>query len=447
MTASGSRADDLPRLAFVYHPRSFGTMAIAEAAETICELVWVIDSSDPDVSSMSRLLRRVGVVVDVDGMSVEQAAAVIAQAQPAGILALADERLLWTARVAALLKLPFLKPDVAARLTDKYLQREALQAAGLPVPGFWQVPDEADERGWQALASVATFPAVLKPRRGEGSRDIVRVRSFDELRVLVAETPAAEASDGGAPAGDAAPADGESPPARHERAHDLVLEEYLGDRPEAAGHHFADYVSVESVVSGGQISHLAITGRFPPADPFRETGFFIPCAFDEQQRAEIADVATAAVRAIGVGVGVLHTEVKLTPDGPRVIELNGRIGGGVPEMLADATGVQLMALAMRVALGESIVFETMPDCTQVGYLLYVQAPASMTTVTGIDGLDRLRAMPGVDEVTINRGPGRAVDWRSGNHGHVFSVRGAVADHDELRSIERFVSGEVEIHGD
>jgi biotin carboxylase len=476
MTASGPRADDLPRLAFVYHPRSFGTMAIAEAAETICELVWVIDSSEPDVSSMSRLLRRVGGVVDVAGMSFEQAAAAIAQERPAGILALADERLLWTARVAALLKLPFLQPDVAARLTDKYVQREALQAAGLPVPGFWQVPDEADERGWQALASVATFPAVLKPRRGEGSRDIVRVRSFDELRVLVAETPAAEASaagasdgeapDGGAPAGeapgdapageapageapagDAAPADGESPPARHERAHDLVLEEYLGDRPEAAGHHFADYVSVESVVSGGQISHLAITGRFPPADPFRETGFFIPCAFDEQQRAEIADVATAAVRAIGVGVGVLHTEVKLTPDGPRVIELNGRIGGGVPEMLADATGVRLMALAMRVALGESIVFETMPDCTQVGYLLYVQAPASMTTVTGIDGLDRLRAMPGVDEVTINRGPGRAVDWRSGNHGHVFSVRGAVADHDELRSIERFVSGEVEIHGD
>jgi biotin carboxylase len=439
MTASSR--DELPRLAFVYHPRSFGTMAIAEAAEGICELVWVVDTSEPDVSSMSRLLRRVGSVVDVVGMSVEQAAAAVAETQPAGILALADSRLLWTAQVAALLKLAFLTPDVAARLTDKYLQREALQRAGLPVPGFWQVPGEADEQAWQALERVATFPAVLKPRRGEGSRDIVRVDSFEQLRALAAATPA----------GSAAPADGDPAPSRPESEHEpesgLVLEEYLGDRAEAAGHHFADYVSVESVVSGGEISHLAITGRFPPAEPFRETGFFIPCAFDDDTRAAIADVATAAVRAIGVGIGALHTEVKLTPDGPRVIELNGRIGGGVPEMLADATGVQLLPLAMRVALGESIAFESMPDCTQIGYLLYVQAPASMTTVTSIDGLDRLRATAGVEEVTLNRGPGRAVSWRSGNHGHVFSVRGAVADHEQLRSLEQFVSSEVEIHGE
>jgi biotin carboxylase len=442
MTASGSDADELPRLAFVYHARSFGTMAIAEAAAGICELVWVVDTSEPDVCSMSRLLRRVGSVVDVAGMSVEQAAAAIAEARPVGILALADSRLLWSAQVAALLKLAFLTPEVAARLTDKYLQREALQRAGLPVPGFWQVPAGADEPAWSALQRVATFPAVLKPRRGEGSRDIVRVRSFEQLRELAATTPAGST---------AAAAERDSPPS-HEHEPDpepeleLVLEEYLGDRAEAAGHHFADYVSVESVVSGGEISHLAITGRFPPAEPFRETGFFIPCAFDDDTRTQIAEVATAAVRAIGVGIGALHTEVKLTPDGPRVIELNGRIGGGVPEMLADATGVQLLPLAMRIALGGSIAFESMPECTQIGYLLYVQAPASMTTVTSIDGLDRLRAMPGVEEVTLNRGPGRAVSWRSGNHGHVFSVRGAVADHEQLRSLEQFVSSEVEIHG-
>ena len=37
--------------------------------------------------------------------------------------------LLWTAEVAALLDLRFMTPEVAARLTDKYLQREALRAA------------------------------------------------------------------------------------------------------------------------------------------------------------------------------------------------------------------------------------------------------------------------------------------------------------------------------
>lgn len=401
-------------------------MAIAEAAAGICELIWILDTSEPEIGSMSRLLRRLGDVVDVAGMSLEDAAAAIAASRPDGILALADSLLVWTARVAALLELKFMSPEVAERLTDKYAQRVALQAAGLPVPGFWPIPGDDDEEGsWTALEQAARFPAVLKPRRGEGSRDVVRVESLQELRSKVAETPTASAA-----------ADSE-----------LVLEEYLRDRPGSAQHHFADYVSVESVVSAGQISHLAITGRFPPAEPFRETGFFIPCAFEDDQRAAIVEVASAAVGAVGVRDGALHTEVKLTPEGPRVIELNGRIGGGVPEMLADATGVALLPIAMRVALGESIVFEAMPRCAQIGYLLYVQAPLAMTTIRAVDGLEELRALPGVQEVTLNRGPGRAVDWRSGNHGHVFSVRGSAANHEMLRSIEQYATTEVRIHGD
>jgi len=38
-----------------------------------------------------------------------------------------------------------------------------------------------------------------------------------------------------------------------------------------------------------------------------------------------------------------------------VIEVNGRLGGGVPEMLFQASGVSLVQLSMRVALGEPVV--------------------------------------------------------------------------------------------
>jgi|HubBroStandDraft_2_1064218.scaffolds.fasta_scaffold11486_4 biotin carboxylase len=426
MSDSGASASRRPRLAFVYHPRSFGTLAIAEAAEGLCELVWIVDTTDPEIGSMVRLLRRLGEVIDVAGSSIEDAAAAIAASRPDGILALADSLLLWTARVAAALDLLFISPEVAERLTDKYTQRVALQQAGLPVPGFWPIPDrDDDEDAWVALERTASFPAVLKPRSGEGSRDVVRVESFPQLRAMVAETPSTSGSS----------------------SCELVLEEYLRDRPEAAGRQFADYVSVESVVSAGQISHLAITGRFPPAEPFRETGFFIPCAFDTDQCAAIAEVATAALHGVGVEVGALHTEVKMTPEGPRVIEVNGRIGGGVPEMLADATGVELLPIAIRLALGEEIVFDTMPRCAQIGYLLYVQAPLAMHTIRAVDGLDGLRARPGVLEVTLNRGPGRSVDWRAGNHGHVFSVRGSVTDHEMLSAIEQHATTEVQIQGD
>jgi hypothetical protein len=244
------------RLAFVYHPESFSTFALMEAARTVCDLLWVVDSTMPEVGSMQRLLRRFGTVVDVAGMSVAEAAACVAAERPDGILALADSLLEWTAGVAQLLALPFVTTEVAHRLTDKHAQRAALRDGGLPGPGFWRVPAAEDDDAWALLARSATFPAVLKPRQGEGSRNVVLVRSLDEVRSAVAETSGAPGS----------PRPG------------MVLEEYLRDLPPGAGEGFGGYVSVESIVSAGRVSHLAITGRFPLAEPFRETGFFMTSA-------------------------------------------------------------------------------------------------------------------------------------------------------------------------
>lgn len=411
------------RLAFAYHPRSFGALAIAEAARGTCELVWIVDTTVPEVTSMSRLLRRLGPVVDVAGMSLEEAASSVAALRPDGMLALADTLLLWSAQLAQRLELPFIAPEVARRLTDKHAQRTALRDAGLPVPGFWRIPEAQDADGWALLAQEATFPALLKPRQGEGSRDVTAVQSLEQLRSLLAANP------GGA---------GSEPP-------QLVLEEYLRDRP--GGGPFASYVSVESLVSAGRISHLAVTGRFPLAEPFRETGFFIPSALDGEDQRAVLEVASAAVNALGVSIGCLHTEIKLTPDGPRVIELNGRIGGGVPEMLSHATGVELLPLAMRLALGDEIAFDELPECVEVGYLFYVQAPASMRRIVAVEGLDGLREDPSVQELILSRGPGQSVDWREGNHGHVFSVRGFVADHAALGNVARRIHAEVQIHGE
>lgn len=407
------------RLAFVYHPRSFGTMSIVEAAGGVCELVWVVDTGIDETQLMVTLLQRLGTVVDVTGLSMDAAASAVAATRPDGVLALSDAMLAWTAQLAQRLELPFHAPAVAERFTDKLAQRVALRDGGVAVPGFWNVPETSDQTAWAQLADEARFPAVVKPRRSEGSRDTVRVSSLGELRAIADAT----------------------------RGESLILEEYLADRPEAAGRRFADYVSIESIVSDHQVSHLAITGRFPPAEPFRESGFFIDCELSDEDRSAALEVAGAAVTALAVSIGCLHTEVKFTPDGPRVIELNGRIGGGVPEMLFDAAGVAILSIAMRLALGERIVFDRLPSTRRVAYLFYVHAPTSMRRVLAIDGLDVLSEHPEVTEVIVNRGAGRTVDWHEGNHGHVFSVRGTIADHDDLEAMERRIRAEVTIRGE
>ena len=118
----------------------------------------------------------------------------------------------------------------------------------------------------------------------------------------------------------------------------MVLEGYLADDPGWSDDDVAGYVSVESVVAGGVISHLALTGRFELAANFRETGFFIPAALSAAEQDEVLGLASAAIEALGVEIGCLHTEVKFTPEGLRVIEVNGRVGGGVPEMIERAAG-------------------------------------------------------------------------------------------------------------
>ena len=61
-----------------------------------------------------------------------------------------------------------------------------------------------------------------------------------------------------------------------------------------------------------------------------------------------------------------------------MIEVNGRIGG-IPGVIAAATGVEMRTVAMRVALGERVVFETLPPTTGVGFRLdrYADVPAGV----------------------------------------------------------------------
>ncbi len=224
----------------------------------------------------------------------------------------------------------------------------------------------------------------------------------------------------------------------------MFVEQYLPSFAAEPGERFGKYLSVESLVASGEISHLAVTGRFPLAEPFRETGFFIPANLPQAQLAAVLEVATAALRALGLRTGDCHTEIKLTPDGPRVIEVNGRLGGGVPEMLFQASGLSIFELSMRVALGETVVVDGPVPCARVGWRFLFQPPTAARRVVSIEGLDRLAALSGVNEVFVNRSPGDPIDWREGTRHYIYSVHGVAADYDELLEIGRFIHEEVSI---
>lgn len=406
-------ASGLPRLAYVYHPLSFAPLSITEAATGVCELVWVVDSSQPDAAVMQRLLRKFGPVVDAAGLGADDVARALATYEPHGVLSMHDADLVWTAELAERLGLPFHSVETAVRLTDKHAQRTALAAAGLAVPAFTIVPMDATAAEVAEISAGFPFPAVLKPRRGQASRDTLPISTHEELTTMVAELR----SRPGMP------------------AEEYVLEQFVPNPGSPLGGvGFAPFVSVESVVEQGRVAHAAISSRTPFRWPFRETGYCTPTAIAPALQAEIYDVATQAAKALGVTQACLHTEIKLTDDGPVVIEVNGRPGGGMSEMLERASGFSILKAALRLAVGDPVELREPVPCQRIGYLLYVFPETDLEWIDRVDGLDDLRRFGGVDEIVLVRGPGRRIDWREGSEAHVFHLTGTVHDHDELRHL-------------
>lgn len=418
-TVDESTSEKRPLVAVGYGPRCVPVMQLIEAAAGLCELLWLIDGSIPEMRQMTELLHRFGPVVDIGGLRVDQILEeLISPYRPQGIVTYLDANMSTFAHVAEALGLPFHSVATSVALTDKAVQRQTLKDAGLPMPTSFAISPDQPEASLVAIESEVGWPAVLKPRSAQGSRYTFFVKDerhlIEYLRALGPTRP------------------------------DMVLESYLADDPARVGEPFADYVSVESVVANRIISHLALTGRFPLAENFRETGFFIPADLSDADQTAVLDLATSAIEALGVTTGCLHTEIKFTPDGPRIIEVNGRVGGGVPEMLDRAAGVALVEVTLRLALGEAVHVEGPVATERIGYRFFLQPPPLSATVAAISGIDAVSDYPGVDTITVHQSPGAVLDWKDGSRNHIMAVVGSAADYDELRAVDQLLNHEVTV---
>jgi biotin carboxylase len=390
-------------------------MSLSEAASSLCDIVWVVNSFEMREKKSIRLLNKLGRVVDIAGMSLREATTLLRDESPNGIVAYADAQIATASALGAALGLDYFNSNVAERLLDKVAQRRALDAAGLSVPRCVPVPSRPGVDQLEEVISATHFPSVLKPRHGAASRETHFVTNPAQLRTLITQIQASASES------------------------DMVVEEYLVGAAPPPSAYFGDFVSVESVVSRGNVSHLALTGRTPWAKPFRETGLTIPSDYDPLLVAEIFALATAAIAALDIRSGCLHTEIKVTDKGLRVMEVNGRIGGFVAPVLALASpGVNFYEISQRVALGEHVTFNAPVPTDGVGYVIVGQPPIGARRVSNVSGLEGLADYPGVDAVSLHRSPGDKVDWRLGSHEYVYSVLGNAADHAGVRAVHEFI---------
>ena len=105
------------------------------------------------------------------------------------------------------------------------------------------------------------------------------------------------------------------------------------------------------------------------------------------------------VQAFGFSRGVLHVEGKCTAKGPRIVEVNARMGGGRIHQIVDAVwGVDLIEAHLRSALGlpQRLTPSRKPRCAVVNALVYAPATGRLAALPFTDVTSEVDLGPIVD---------------------------------------------------
>ena len=81
---------------------------------------------------------------------------------------------------------------------------------------------------------------------------------------------------------------------------------------------------------------------------------FFPYKLTQELEFEVIKQCREASDYLGIMNGITHIEIKLTDNGPRIIEVNGRMGGYVYDLVKKQTGIDLISIAFQIAINEKI---------------------------------------------------------------------------------------------
>jgi biotin carboxylase len=256
------------------------------------------------------------------GSMISAAKELDAQSHIGGVLCWDEARISQATQVAAALGLVG-DPAAVGRCRDKHLTRQALAAGEVPQPQSMVAPGVDDAL---AFAGRVGYPVIVKPRDLALSVGVAKAENEAELAEYFAFTTSQ----------------------RH-----ALLPDY---RPEVLVEEFADgpEISVDAAVHRGVVTPLCLARKEIGFAPYCiEVGHYVyaddPLLHDPQLTRVLQDIHTA----LGFADGFTHTEIKLTSTGPKVIEVNARLGGDmIPYLGLRASGADTGLAAAAVACGQ-----------------------------------------------------------------------------------------------
>lgn len=282
--------------------------------------------------------------------------------------------------------LPGPNPAAIERCCDKFVQRQLLGEAGVPVPAYRLAANATDV---ESAAAEVGLPVIVKPAVGIGSSGVRLCRDVDELA---------------------------------EHTTYLLGEQYIWrSSPRILVEEFAQGPHYSVELMGNEVIGIgAADFGDPPHFVCRE--YIYPAQLTDDENRRIADVSLSGLQALGLGWGPTNVDVRWTALGPVVIEVNPRLCGTPnPQLVKLAYGVDLITEHIKLVIGEECNLRRSHSQTAAARIL---VPDRDGILGAIGGKRRAAAVPGVTEVKFSIEPKTPI-VRKGDYrdriGHVIAA--------------------------
>lgn len=305
-----------------------------------------------------------------------------------------DMPIMTVAKVSKKLGLVGVDLDTAIKATNKSKMRESLKSFGVPVPLFYKV--DSLDKCIKAVNKIKDkgYKCILKPADNSGSRGIVLLPDFNEKTINIAYNYS-----------------------KNNSRNKIVMVEEFMEGPE---------VSVETISVDGKCNIIQITDKITTGAPyFVEMGHSQPSQLPDSIKDKIKEITIAANKAIGIISGPSHTEIKITQNGPKIVEIGARLGGDniTTHLTPLSTGVDMVESCIKIALGEK------PDIR----IKYDKASAiryfdqSNGRIKSIRGVEEASKLPGIIQISIIHGKDHIINGIKSSSDRVGFVIGQADD--------------------
>ncbi|MER9457351.1 acetyl-CoA carboxylase biotin carboxylase subunit family protein [Mesorhizobium sp. M0478] len=287
--------------------------------------------------------------------------------------------------------LPGPNPGSIERCCDKFVQRQLLAEAGVPIPAYRLAADATEV---ESSAAEIGLPVIVKPAVGSGSSGVRLCRNADELAEHTTYLL------GGKHIWRSSPR--------------MLVEEFIQGPYYSADIMGNEVIGIEAADFGP-----------PPHFVFRH--FTFPAPITDEAYKRIADVSLGCLRALDLGWGPTNIEFRLAKRGPVVIEVNPRLPGGPnPKLVRLAYGVDLVTEHIKLVIGMEWDLRRRHSQTAAARNLL---PDRDGTLDWIGGDSQAATISGVAEVKLQL-KSKTPIFRKGDYrdciGHVIAVSPTLA---------------------